>query len=129
MLVVRNNERIAMRAVFAAEVSPQRFGVDGASPTAELILSGNTLYGTAAYGGSSGNGTIFSLSFAPHLTIIPAGTNVILTWPASVAGFDYTGFLLQSAPAVTATFTNIPGATNPYTNPILGAQQFYRLSQ
>ena len=102
---------------------------DGANPSAGLILSGNTLYGTTAYGGSSGNGTVFSLSFAPHLTIIPSGTNVILTWPANTAGFDYTGFILQSAPAVTGTFTNIPGATSPYTNPVAAAQQFYRLSQ
>jgi hypothetical protein len=36
---------------------------------------------------------------------------------------------LQSAPAVTGTFTNIPGATNsPYTNPITAAQQFFRLN-
>jgi len=101
---------------------------DGANPFAGLILSGNTLYGTTAYGGSSGNGTVFSVSFAPHLTIIPSGTNVIVMWPANAAGFDYTGFILQSAPAVSGTFTNVPGATSPYTNPIAGAQQFYRLS-
>src|SRR5207248_2317146 len=35
---------------------------EGAQPLAGLILSGNTLYGTAAYGGSSGNGTVFSIS-------------------------------------------------------------------
>ena len=34
---------------------------DGAWPQAKLILSGNTLYGTAQYGGSSGNGTVFSI--------------------------------------------------------------------
>ena len=27
-----------------------------------LILSGNTLYGTAYYGGSAGNGTVFALN-------------------------------------------------------------------
>jgi len=102
---------------------------DGANPSAGVVLSGNTLYGTAAYGGSSGNGTIFSLSFAPQLTIILSGTSVVLMWPTNFAGFDYTGFILQSAPTVTGTFTNIPGATNPYTNPLTGAQQFYRLRQ
>ena len=35
---------------------------DGASPHAGLILSGNTLYGTTAYGGSSGNGTVFAVN-------------------------------------------------------------------
>ena len=33
----------------------------------------------------------------------------------------------ESAPAITAMFTNIPGATSPYTNPITGSQQYFRL--
>jgi uncharacterized repeat protein (TIGR03803 family) len=35
---------------------------DGAAPAAGLILSGNTLYGTASTGGSSGNGSVFAVS-------------------------------------------------------------------
>ncbi len=35
---------------------------DGASPSAGLILLGNTLYGTARSGGSSGNGTVFAIN-------------------------------------------------------------------
>src|SRR5450759_1910741 len=35
---------------------------DGASPFAGLILSGNTLYGTAYQGGSSGHGTVFAVN-------------------------------------------------------------------
>ena len=35
---------------------------DGASPYAGLILSGNTLYGTTQYGGSSGWGTVFAVN-------------------------------------------------------------------
>jgi len=101
---------------------------DGAQPFGGLVLSGNALYGTTAYGGSSGNGTVFRLSFAPHLAISRSATNIILSWPANIAGFDFTGFTLQSTPALTSTFTNIPGATNPYTNSISDAQQFYRLS-
>ena len=38
------------------------FNHDGANPAAGLILSGGTLYGTAQFGGSSGNGTVFALS-------------------------------------------------------------------
>src|SRR5438552_8314630 len=37
-------------------------GNDGARPEAGLILSGNTLYATAAEGGSSGNGTVFAVN-------------------------------------------------------------------
>ena len=39
-----------------------RTNTDGAYPYAGLILSGNTLYGTAQQGGSSGNGTIFKVN-------------------------------------------------------------------
>ena len=102
---------------------------DGANPSGGLVLWGNTLYGMAASGGSSANGTVFSLSFVPRLTITLSGANVVLSWPANLAGFDLSGFILQSAPSVTGVFTNIPGATSPYTNPIAGAQQFYRLTQ
>ena len=35
---------------------------DGATPAAGLVLSGNTLYGTAYSGGSSGNGTVFKVN-------------------------------------------------------------------
>src|SRR5439155_13638572 len=35
---------------------------DGANPFAGLILSGNTLYGTAEYGGSANNGTVFAVN-------------------------------------------------------------------
>jgi uncharacterized repeat protein (TIGR03803 family) len=35
---------------------------DGANPQAGLVLSGNTLYGTAINGGSSGNGTVFAVT-------------------------------------------------------------------
>jgi phospholipase C len=35
---------------------------DGAKPHGSLVLSGNTLHGTAAFGGSSGNGTVFKVN-------------------------------------------------------------------
>src|SRR5678816_2496720 len=38
------------------------FDSDGAYPQAGLVLSGNTLYGTAGSGGISGVGTIFALT-------------------------------------------------------------------
>jgi hypothetical protein len=58
---------------------------------AGLVLSDNILYETAAGGGSSGNGTVFGVSFAPQLAINHSEANVVLTWPNNVAGFDYTG--------------------------------------
>jgi len=112
-------------------------GDEGSDPGAGLILSGNTLYGTAAGGGSSGSGTVFSLSFRPQLTVIPSGADIILTWPTNVAGFDYTGYTLQTttnlvSPAVWTAVSPGPvviNGQNAVTNPISGTQQFYRLRQ
>src|SRR6185369_5116949 len=102
---------------------------DGANPSAGLVLSGNTLYGTTPYGGVTGNGTVFSLKFAPQLTISVSGADIVLTWPTNAAGFDYSAFVLQSATEVTGPFTNVTGATTPYTNAMAGSQQFFRLSE
>jgi uncharacterized repeat protein (TIGR03803 family) len=48
----------------ATTTGQQAFGTnsDGVSPASGLFLSGNTLYGTALYGGSSGNGTVFKVN-------------------------------------------------------------------
>ena len=54
-------------------------GSDGAEPYAGLILAGNTLYGTAYAGGSSGYGTVFSLSVP---IVIPSPGN-LTNLPAS----------------------------------------------
>jgi len=35
---------------------------------------------------------------------------------------------LQSAPAATGTFTNVLGATSPYTNSLIGPQKYFRLA-
>jgi uncharacterized repeat protein (TIGR03803 family) len=100
-----------------------------------LILSGNTLYGTAWIGGSSGYGTVFSLSLPiapPQLTIIPSGANVILTWPTNAAGFTLQSTTNLGSSAVWTTNSPAPAVVNgqnTVTNPISGAQQFYRLSQ
>jgi len=108
---------------------------DGAHPTG-LTLAGNTLYGTTGSGGNSGNGTVFGLSFPPKLTVIPSGAYVILTWPTNFAGFDYAGFTLQSTTNLVSSLwtTNstapvVVTGQNTVTNPISGAQEFYRLSQ
>ncbi|MBI3852990.1 MAG: hypothetical protein HY298_22280, partial [Verrucomicrobia bacterium] len=47
---------------FTARSGPNSTNSDGANPWAGLVLSGNTLYGTAYIGGSSGNGTVFAVN-------------------------------------------------------------------
>ena len=112
---------------------------DGADPQAGLVFLGNALYGTAHSGGSSGNGTVFSISFRPQLTITPSGTNVILSWPLSYAGFSYAGYHLQEtanlAPSgvwSTVSDTNPPVIVSGQfiiTRPMLGPRWSYRLAQ
>lgn len=104
----------------------------GTYPSDNLILSGNTLFGTANYGGSSGDGTVFSLSLPPpYLTIIHSVKSVILTWPNYAPGV-----ILQFATnLVTPDWsTNLPtpvlvSGQNTVTNPISGSERFFRLNQ
>jgi uncharacterized repeat protein (TIGR03803 family) len=114
------------------------FASEGSGPGA-LVLLGNTLYGVASSGGteggSSGNGTLFSLSFNPQLTINRSGGNIVLTWPTNVAGFDFTGFTLQSTTnlvltAVWSTNSSAPvvvNGLNTVTNPATEPQRFFQL--
>ena len=111
-------------------------GTDGTSPLAGLVLANNTLYGTALLGGIGGKGTIFSILIQPQLTITPSGPNVILSWPTNFAGFDYTGYTLQSSTNLASPLwnTNLPppvfvNGQLTVTNPISGTQRFFRLSQ
>jgi uncharacterized repeat protein (TIGR03803 family) len=110
---------------------------DGANPKAGLILSGNTLYGTASAGGIWGDGTVFSIALPvpPPLAITADGANVVLTWPAADTGFTATGYRVVSTtnlvpPVVWQTNFTAPiviGGQNVIISPISGLQQFFRL--
>jgi len=116
---------------------------EGASPSGGLALLGNTLFGAASIGGSGsleggfkGSGSVFSVTFLPQLTITPSGANIVLTWPTIVAGLDYSGFTLQTAPDLTSPdwATNLPAQVivngqKTVTLPASGTPQFFRLGQ
>ena len=112
---------------------------DGAWPVAGLILAGNTLYGTTEIGGSSGRGSVFSLSLGsvgsysgPQLVIIPYAANLILMWPTNVAGFTLQSTTNLILPTVWLTVSPGPiviGGQNTVFTPLAGKQQFFRLSQ
>jgi len=103
------------------------YATDGSGSEAGLIVSGHTLYGTAYSGGNASAGTVFSISSKLQLALNPTGAKLVLSWPTNDAGFDYSGYALQSAPGLGNTFTNIPGATSPYTNSLNSPAQFFRL--
>jgi uncharacterized repeat protein (TIGR03803 family) len=95
-------------------------GSGGASPRGGLVLKDGALYGTTG-GGGLGYGTVFKLDLPIPLFFQSTGNAIILSW-------DDPTFALQTAHVVTGTYTNILGATSPYTNAITGPQQFFRLS-
>ena len=89
---------------------------------------GITSYGSGASGGTirydlmTVYGTATSANPTPILLHIEQADNgsVKLTWTDPA-------FSLQSAPAITGTYTTVPGATNPYTNAIGASPRFFRL--
>jgi hypothetical protein len=67
------------------------------------------------------NGVQAVLTVTPNiLSIKLSGSNVIVSWSVP-------GGTLQSATSLTGPFTDITGATSPYTTPVTGAGQFFRV--
>ena len=84
VFVGQTNGSISQLRSFAALNADTATNSGGACPSAALALSEATLYGTAAAGGNSGNGTIFSLTINGATFAVlrnfstldsPAGTN------------------------------------------------------
>jgi hypothetical protein len=108
------------------------FGIRLVSEWESTALGDNvTNYvGTSSAFGSGGTIRVDLMTvFGSSLGIVPIplhiatdGTNAILTWTDPLAAFS-----LQSGPQLIGTYTNIPGATSPYTNGIGETQQFFRL--
>jgi uncharacterized repeat protein (TIGR03803 family) len=96
---------------------------DGDGPEA-LLLTDRGFYGTTLYGGGiDGGGNLFLLSlplFPIPLACQFSGTNLVLTWCNP-------SFSLQAGSTVTGVYTNISGATSPYTNSNVSSQMFWRL--
>jgi uncharacterized repeat protein (TIGR03803 family) len=82
----------------------------GGNPQAGLILSGNTLYGTAYGGGSSGKGSVFSLSLGPVITAQPVSQTVnageSASFTVTVTGVAPLSYQWRKEA------TNLSGATN-----------------
>jgi hypothetical protein len=77
--------------------------------------------------GSSWNGTNYEFATIKYTILGPIpiltqriGEQIVLSWTNSAFG-------LQAAPRISDLFTNVPGATSPYTNAIGAGGQFFRL--
>jgi hypothetical protein len=110
---------------------------DGAWLWGPVMISANTIYGTASAGGSSGNGTVFGIALPapptpPSLSITPSGTNAVLRWPTGSPGFT-----LKSATNLVPPIAWIPvspapavvNGQNTVTNPTSGLRNYYRLEK
>jgi uncharacterized repeat protein (TIGR03803 family) len=95
-------------------------GGDGSNPWGDLTLSGSALYGTTERGGSVGSGTVFRIDLSGIGFVAAPGGSMILNWIDSA-------FALQAAAEVSGPYTNVPGATSPYTNAVSGNRKFFRL--
>jgi uncharacterized repeat protein (TIGR03803 family) len=112
---------------------------EGAAPSAPLIISGNTLYGTAPLGGPAANGTVYSLktdgtqfkTLYPFTAINPStGTNADGAFPSggllllsnSLYGVTYGGgpgtvgtvFTLPLPAVITSIVKNVDGTASLY---------------
>jgi uncharacterized repeat protein (TIGR03803 family) len=92
-------------SALAANANSIQTNSDGAEPQSGLVLSGNTLYGTAPYGGTNGAGTVFAVN--TNVT----GLAVVHTFSATTAN-------------VLGLSTNGDGA-NPYGDLILLSNTLY----
>ena len=115
---VNNNPNFAFRVVSEFESTATGAG------SASYVESGNYY--------SANAGTIrfdwLNVFANPNTAVVKAplniekiGANVVLSWTNSL-------LKLQAAPLVTGVYTNIPGATSPYTNAITSAPKFFLLT-
>jgi uncharacterized repeat protein (TIGR03803 family) len=122
---------------------------DVANPFGSLILSGSTLYGMAAYGGSSGNGTIFSMhtdgsgftslySFTggndgayPYGDLILSGSTLYgMTWLRGSSGHGTIFSMHTDGSNFTSlySFTGGSDGANPYGSLILLGSTLYGMT-
>jgi uncharacterized repeat protein (TIGR03803 family) len=110
-------------------------GSDGGGPSAGVVqgmFTGNTgvLYGTTAYGGNRGVGTVFALLLNPPLSITPvssqtASNQAVVFWPAWALNYTLqTTTNLASGPWATVS-NGVPVAGVQVTN--TGPASYFRL--
>ena len=96
-------------------------GMDGSGPAGNLLLLGNTLYGTTQNGGFYGAGVAFALLLSSAALAGPPVS--IQRMPAGIT-IAFAG-TLQSADRLTGPWSDLPGASPQIITPA-GAMKFYR---
>jgi len=109
------------------------FTNSGGALVASLILSGNTLYGTAAIGGSHGDGTMYTLVLPapPSLAIVSSGNQVVISWPASASSYvlqTTTNLAAGGWSDITSGITTA-GSQSVFTSAASNQAAFFRLQE
>lgn len=128
-----NSQSFTTLYSFSPEMSDTRTNNDGATPLSNLLLLGNTLYGTALYGGIYGAGTIYSLSLQP--TIISgincqSNASLTLTFVSNTATTRLWAATNLLSPVWVPIYTNQGGGYWQFTdtNTPHVADKYYRTS-
>jgi len=114
---VNNNPNFAFRIVTEFEST-----AIGSGSANYVPADGGATYGPAGtirfdfvrvYSASSGSPVFLQIQLL--------GSDAVLTWTNA-------GYTLLSAPSVSDVYADVPGATSPYTNPAVGVQKYFRLT-
>ena len=71
--------------------------------------------------------TVADSAFATYGAIVPAAVTLHSQWVGGRLVLTWSGGTLQSAPAVNGAYTDINGVSSPYTPPLSGEQQYFRV--
>src|ERR1051325_1358693 len=85
-----NGDNFAVIHQVSAMDEPNETNLEGEYPHSGVIISGDTLYGVAPYGGANDSGAVFALTLPspPVLNIAMANTNVAVSWPTAAVGYE-----------------------------------------
>jgi len=116
----------------ASPISQQKSSTLSLTNVSDADAASYSVVITNAAGKVASTAAKLTVTNRPQMTISEVGTNVVLSWATNVAGFELQSSMNLGSGAVWATVSASPVVVDgqkKVTNPVVGTQQFYRLSQ